>query len=122
MSLTPEELARQIREARAKQDQVDGPRPPKITEQKGNASGAAIRAAADLTAALLVGGFIGYWADRWLHTTPLFMIVFFFLGFAAGFLNIYRTQTGKNFSAAQDFTFKGDADTDNNKDTAGKKE
>lgn len=105
VSLTPEELARQIREARAKQDQGPEIRSPKIGEQNGAASGKALRAAADLTAALLVGGFLGYWTDRWLHTTPLFMIAFFFLGFAAGFLNIYRSQTGHNFSAGRDSGF-----------------
>ena len=107
MSLTPEELARQIKEARAKQDQAEI-RAPKLGEQNGAASGKALRAAADLTAGILVGGFLGYWTDRWLHTTPLFMIVFFFLGFAAGFLNIYRSQTGHNFSAGKDSGFGQD--------------
>ena len=57
-------------------------------------SGKALRAASDLVAALLVGGFLGYWVDKWLHTLPLFLIIFFFLGFGAGFLNIYRAQMG----------------------------
>ena len=31
--------------------------------------------------------------DRWLGTTPFLLIVFFFLGAAAGMLNVYRTAT-----------------------------
>jgi ATP synthase protein I len=37
---------------------------------------------------------IGFWSgtvlDRWLGTKPVFTIVFFFLGLAAGVLNVYR--------------------------------
>lgn len=37
------------------------------------------------------GGFLIGWAlDRWLGTTPLFLILFFILGAAAGVLNAYR--------------------------------
>ncbi|MDE1152638.1 MAG: AtpZ/AtpI family protein [Micavibrio sp.] len=98
MSLTPEELTRQINEARAKQDQNPDPRAPKIGEQNGAATGKALRAASELVAALIVGGFLGFWVDKWLGTMPLFLILFFFLGFAAGFMNIYRTQMGQDFS------------------------
>ncbi len=96
MSLTPEELSQQIKEARAKQDQNLEIQPPKIGEQNGAATGKALRAASDLVAALVVGGFLGYWVDRWLHTLPLFLIIFFFLGFGAGFLNIYRAQMSES--------------------------
>ena len=48
-------------------------------------------------AALIVGGFLGYWIDRWLGSKPWGMVIFFFLGFAAGFLNIYRSQTGQDY-------------------------
>lgn len=95
MTEAPEELARKIREARAKQEQDN----PVAADKTGDstAAGKAFRAATDLVAALVVGGFLGYWLDRWLGTTPLFMIVMFFLGFAAGFLNIYRAQMGQDF-------------------------
>lgn len=50
-----------------------------------------MRIAVDLLAGLLVGTGIGYVLDEWLGTKPWLMIVFFFFGAAAGFLNAYRT-------------------------------
>lgn len=38
-----------------------------------------------------IGFFAGYWLDRWLGTSPLFTLVFFFLGVAAGIVNVVRT-------------------------------
>ncbi|MFH1157681.1 MAG: AtpZ/AtpI family protein [Pseudomonadota bacterium] len=93
MSQTPEELDRKIKEAREKH----GSKP--SAEGKGAPSGmgGALRAGTDLVSALVVGGFLGYWIDNWLDTKPWSMIVFLFLGFAAGFLNIYRSQTGQDY-------------------------
>jgi ATP synthase protein I len=41
--------------------------------------------------AVLFGFLIGWALDRWLGTSPLFLIVFFFLGVAAGIANVVRT-------------------------------
>ncbi len=41
--------------------------------------------------AVVFGFGIGYWLDRWLGTSPLFVIVFFFIGVAAGIINVIRT-------------------------------
>jgi len=41
--------------------------------------------------AVVFGFLIGYGLDRWLGTSPLFLIVFFFLGLAAGIVNVVRT-------------------------------
>jgi len=41
--------------------------------------------------AVVFGFLIGYGLDAWLGTSPLFMIVFFFLGVAAGVVNVIRT-------------------------------
>lgn len=49
-----------------------------------------MRMATELVAAIIVGGLIGWVADRWLGTTPWLFLVFFFLGFAAGVLNLMR--------------------------------
>jgi ATP synthase protein I len=38
-----------------------------------------------------IGFLIGYWLDRWLGTSPLFMLLFFFIGVAAGIVNVVRT-------------------------------
>jgi F0F1-type ATP synthase assembly protein I len=41
--------------------------------------------------AVVIGFLIGYALDRWLSTSPLFTLVFFFLGLAAGIVNVVRT-------------------------------
>src|SRR5262249_36369438 len=48
------------------------------------------RLSTELVAGVLVGAGIGWLLDRWLGTTPLGMIVFLLLGFAAGVLNVVR--------------------------------
>lgn len=52
----------------------------------------------EFVGAVLVGAFIGYLLDKWLHTAPWLMIVFLFLGFGAGLLRAIRTsnQFGTN--------------------------
>lgn len=98
MSQTPEELGRKIKEAREKQGGTPDPQAQKEPQkQDPTSTGRALRASTDLVAGVVVGGFLGYWLDKWLDTKPLFMIVMFFLGFAAGFLNIYRAEMGQDF-------------------------
>ncbi len=60
--------------------------------------GIAVRVGIELTATLAVGVGIGWFLDRWLGTGPWLMVVFFFLGAAAGVLNVYRA--GKNMGLA----------------------
>lgn len=33
----------------------------------------------------------GYWADRWLATSPLFLLLGLGFGIAAGFVNLFRS-------------------------------
>ncbi len=113
MRQTPDDLKQKIQAARDRQ-QASQPSPADGKEQ--SAAGAAFRVATDLVAALVVGGFLGYWLDEWTGLRPLFMVVFFFLGFAAGFLNIYRTQMGKEFEIG----FKDTKPSDTNDDTTKK--
>lgn len=42
-----------------------------------------------MVSGILVGGVIGYFLDKWLGTGPWLMLVFFLLGVAAGFYNVY---------------------------------
>lgn len=48
----------------------------------------------ELVIAVIVGTGIGWAIDRVLGTRPWAMIVLFFLGVAAGMLNVWRTVTG----------------------------
>ena len=52
-----------------------------------------LRMASELVAAVAVGGLIGYGLDRWVFKTtwPWMFLVFFFLGCAAGCLNVWRS-------------------------------
>lgn len=91
------DLAKKIREAQERQRQIaaggnDGSGEPDKAEK-----GKAFRAGTDLVAALAVGVFLGYWVDQWLDSKPWGMVFFVFVGFAAGFLNIYRSQTGQDY-------------------------
>jgi ATP synthase protein I len=40
--------------------------------------------------AIIVGTLFGYFFDRWLHTNPWGMLVGFFLGVVAGYINFFR--------------------------------
>jgi ATP synthase protein I len=65
--------------------------------------GLAIRIAVELVAALCVGLAIGWGLDRVLGTRPWGLIVFFFIGAAAGMLNVFRAakDIGRTPSPAQ---------------------
>ncbi len=43
-----------------------------------------------LVSAVFVGGLLGYFLDRWLHTKPLFLLVLGALGLFAGVREILR--------------------------------
>ena len=45
----------------------------------------------NLYAAVVVGTIIGFILDSWFDTKPWLIIIFFFLGTAAGILNVIRT-------------------------------
>ncbi|MFW0777106.1 MAG: AtpZ/AtpI family protein [Rickettsiales bacterium] len=68
---------------------------PKSDDEQSSGSGAnigkAMKLGTELLAGVGVGGILGYYIDLWLDTLPLFFILFFFLGFAAGVKNILRT-------------------------------
>lgn len=44
----------------------------------------------NLVASSVVGLFIGFYLDKWLHTKPIFMFIFFIIGLGAGFRQIYK--------------------------------
>jgi ATP synthase protein I len=53
--------------------------------------GNAIKLSSEFVAAILVGVGIGWALDYWAGTSPWGLIVFLFLGFAAGVLNVMRS-------------------------------
>jgi ATP synthase protein I len=53
-------------------------------------------------AAVAVGGLLGYFLDKWLHTGPWLMVVFGCFGFAGGILEIARRFRPKDSSSNND--------------------
>ena len=60
-------------------------------EKKGTFMGSAFKLGTELVAAVAVGTIIGFILDSWFDTKPWLIIIFFFLGAAAGMLNVIRT-------------------------------
>ena len=61
------------------------------SEKKGSFMGSAFKLGTELVAAVAVGTIIGFILDTWFDTKPWLIIIFFFLGTAAGILNVIRT-------------------------------
>ncbi len=84
-----EALQARLRAAREK----EASRQPKKGPESGMShrqTGVAYRVLVDMIAGLLVGGFVGYWLDRWLGWTPYSLVVGLIVGFAAGVNNAWR--------------------------------
>ena len=64
-------------------------------------TGVAYRVLVDMIAGLLLGGFLGYWLDRWLGWTPWALVTGLILGFIGGVNNAWRTIRGYSEAAAR---------------------
>ena len=53
--------------------------------------GKALKISTELVASVVVGSTIGFLFDNWFGTKPLLTICFFFMGVAAGILNVFRS-------------------------------
>ena len=82
-----DELENRLRQAgrKSRREPVEGPDGAPLS-----GLGQAIRMAAEMVAALILGAVVGFWLDSWLGTRPWLLIVFLFLGIASGTLNAYR--------------------------------
>ena len=60
-------------------------------EKKGSFMGSAFKLGTELVAAVAVGTIIGFILDSWFDTKPWLIIIFFFIGSAAGMLNVIRS-------------------------------
>ena len=83
----PEDFKTRLKIAKSKikkQDQLDN-------EKRGSFMGSAFKLGSELVAAVAVGTIIGFILDSWFDTKPWLIIIFFFLGAAAGMLNVIRT-------------------------------
>ena len=64
-----------------------------FTKNKKNTSslGIALKLSTEMVAAVLVGSIIGFILDNWFDSKPWLTIIFFFVGAAAGILNVVRS-------------------------------
>jgi len=63
----------------------------KNTDTNAASLGKALKIGTELVASVVVGATLGYILDSWFDTKPLLMIIFFFIGVAAGILNVFRS-------------------------------
>ena len=82
----PEDFKTRLKLAKSKiKDQFENDK-----ENRGSFMGNAFKLGTELVAAVLVGTIIGFILDTWFDTKPWLIIIFFFLGAAAGMLNVIR--------------------------------
>ena len=65
------------------------------TKQVTNDSAIAMELPFTLVGAVVFGGLLGYFLDKWLHTTPWLLVVFGGLGFVAGVREVIRRLPAK---------------------------
>lgn len=84
------DLDSRLKAARGKENQEPTPR------GRGTQSGLGqgLRIGIEMVVSVAVGAGVGYFIDGLADTRPLFMIVFLFLGFAAGIMNVLRIVRG----------------------------
>jgi ATP synthase protein I len=93
----PEELralGRKIDEARGGKLGAGASGPP-------TAAGIAFRFATELVVAIGFCAGLGWLLDRWLHTAPIFLVIMFVLGAAAGIRNVMQAAKELNAQAAK---------------------
>lgn len=56
--------------------------------------GLAMRISVEMVVTIVIGCVIGWYLDEWAETRPLFLIIFLFVGGAAGVMNTYRIAKG----------------------------
>ena len=83
---TPEDFKTRLKIAKSKIKKQINPN----EEKRGSFMGNAFKLGTELVAAVGVGTIIGFILDSWFGTKPWFIIIFFFLGSAAGILNVIR--------------------------------
>jgi len=117
-----DDFERRLKAARAQYDATHNPDRSKDGAPKTPWQGAAyaMRIGSELVAALIVGVGLGWLLDRWLGTGPWLMILFFFVGGAAGVMNVYRLVEGKDSAIGwRRPTRRSGADKDEDEDKTG---
>ena len=88
------ELGAQLERAQRGRDRVERPQRGDESDDSRSAMGLGFRIGVELVVAVVVGAGIGWAIDHFVGTRPWGMIAFFFLGIAAGLVNVYRVIRG----------------------------
>jgi len=64
---------------------------PSEKDSKKSSFGKAFQLSTELVSAVLVATIIGFILDNWFDTKPWLIIIFFFIGVAAGIMNVIRS-------------------------------
>ena len=83
---TPEDFKTRLKIAKSKIKKQINPN----EEKRGSFMGNAFKLGTELVAAVGVGTIIVFILDSWFGTKPWLIVIFFFLGAAAGMLNVIR--------------------------------
>ena len=103
------EIDRRLDKLQAQREEKDWPGRSALPEGMAAIMG---RVATELVAGVVVGALIGWALDRWLDTSPLFLLVMFFMGAIAGMLNVWRVFTGRGLAAGYFDEHKNSSDKD----------
>ena len=60
-------------------------------KKSSSALGTALKLSTEMVAAVFVGSIIGFILDNWFDSKPWLTLTFFFIGVAAGILNVFRS-------------------------------
>ena len=91
-----------LKTRRAENSPPAAPPPSASDAGAGAAMSLAMKAGSEFVAAIIVGGAFGWGLDWLLHSRPLFTILFFFLGVAAGVWNVIRATSPKGGGSTLD--------------------
>ena len=64
---------------------------PSAKDNEKSSFGKAFQLSTELVSAVLVATIIGFILDNWFDTKPWLIIIFFFIGVAAGIMNVIRS-------------------------------
>jgi len=84
---------------RAKKDRLGKAAAIAMRQREMTGSGKAFRLVSEFVSAVIVGSALGFAIDVIFDTRPIFMIVLFLMGFAAGMLNVVRAAKEMNANA-----------------------
>ena len=83
----PEDLKTRLKIAKSKFRK----RNPSNKDDEKSTFGKAFQLSTELVSAVLVATIIGFILDNWFDTKPWLIIIFFFIGVAAGIINVFRS-------------------------------